>query len=106
MQLCPIGVAGELYIGGAGVARGYWQRPGLTAERFLPNPFDEEANTKIYKTGDLARWTSDGRIIHLGRSDNQVKLTGYRIELEEVENALSQHSAVNNAVVILHADAN
>mgnify|MGYP001800638968 CR=1 FL=1 len=106
MQLCPIGVAGELYIGGAGVARGYWQRPGLTAERFLPNPFDEEANTKIYKTGDLARWTSDGRIIHLGRSDNQVKLNGYRIELEEVENALSQHSAVNNAVVILHADAN
>ncbi|MEM9921821.1 MAG: MupA/Atu3671 family FMN-dependent luciferase-like monooxygenase, partial [Bacteroidota bacterium] len=106
MQLCPIGVAGELYIGGAGVARGYWQRPGLTAERFLPNPFDEEANTKIYKTGDLARWTSDGRIIHLGRSDNQVKLNGYRIELEEVENALSQHPAVNNAVVILHADAN
>jgi amino acid adenylation domain-containing protein len=93
----PIGVTGELYIGGEGLARGYWKRPELTAEKFLANPFGAG---RIYRTGDLARWHRDGSVELLGRADFQVKLRGYRIELGDIEAALSKHPVVREAVVI------
>jgi acyl-coenzyme A synthetase/AMP-(fatty) acid ligase len=103
----PIGVAGELYIGGAGLARGYWKRPDLTAERFLSNPF---APGRIYKTGDLGRWyvdhTGQGQVELLGRTDFQVKVRGYRIELGEIEAALTRHPAVRESVVVAHTSKN
>ncbi|ETX03409.1 MAG: hypothetical protein ETSY1_00165 [Candidatus Entotheonella factor] len=98
LQPVPVGVAGELYAGGIGVSRGYLNRPGLTADKFIPNPFGEG---RLYKTGDLVRYLADGNIEFLGRIDNQVKLRGFRIELGEIEAVLSQHEAVNEAVVIL-----
>ncbi|MFJ8520734.1 condensation domain-containing protein, partial [Lysinibacillus xylanilyticus] len=94
----PIGVLGELYIGGAGVARGYYNNPELTVEKFVDNPF--EIGTKMYKTGDLARWLPDGNIEFLGRIDNQVKIRGFRIELGEIENRLLQHESIKEAVVL------
>lgn len=100
-QPVPLGVTGELYIGGAGLAQGYWRRPELTEEKFLPNPF---ASGRIYRTGDLGRWHSDGHIELLGRVDHQVKIRGYRIELGEIENTLTEHSAVRDAVVIAFDD--
>jgi amino acid adenylation domain-containing protein len=93
-SLAPIGVAGELYIGGEGVIRGYWQRPELTAERFVQTP-----HGTLYRTGDLARWRPDGRLEYLGRLDFQVKLRGHRIELGEIEAALARHPGVTGAVV-------
>ena len=98
-QPVPVGVPGELYIGGDGVARGYRQREELTAERFVTNPF--QVGTRLYRTGDLARYLSDGRIECLGRIDRQVKLRGYRIETEEIETVLRQHPAVRQAVVMI-----
>ncbi len=98
LQPVPIGVIGELYIGGAGLARGYRKRPALTAEKFIPSPF---GTNRLYRTGDLARYLPDGNIEFLGRRDNQVKLRGYRIELGEIEVALSLHSQVQDAVVIV-----
>jgi non-ribosomal peptide synthetase component F len=95
----PVGVSGELYIGGAGVSRGYLQRPELTAEKFLPNPFSEERGAQMYRTGDLARYLPDGNVQYLGRSDFQVKIRGFRIELGEIENQLAQHPAVQQTVV-------
>jgi amino acid adenylation domain-containing protein len=99
----PVGVVGELYIGGMGLARGYWKRPDLTAERFLPNPF---AKGRVYKTGDLGRWhvnpERQGQVELLGRTDFQVKIRGYRIELGEIETALNRHPAVREAVVVAH----
>jgi amino acid adenylation domain-containing protein len=96
----PAGVTGELYIGGSGVARGYLNNPALTAERFMPDPFCDEPDAKMYKTGDLGRWLADGTIEYLGRNDFQVKLRGFRIELSEIETRLVQCHGVREAVVI------
>ncbi|PHM75435.1 non-ribosomal peptide synthetase [Xenorhabdus cabanillasii] len=101
-QPVPIGVTGEIYIAGRGVARGYLNRPELTAERFLIDPFSPQPNARMFKTGDLGRWLPDGNIEYLGRNDFQVKIRGYRIELGEVENVLTSHPQVEQAVVIDH----
>jgi len=101
----PIGVAGEMHIGGVGLARGYLNRPALTAEKFIPDPFSAEPGARLYKTGDLARFLPDGNIEFLGRGDHQVKIRGLRIELGEIEAALDQHPAVRNAVVVAREDA-
>jgi amino acid adenylation domain-containing protein len=103
-QPVPIGVAGEIYIGGAGVARGYLNRPELTEERFLRDPFSAEPEARMYKTGDLGRWLPDGTIEYLGRNDQQVKIRGYRIELGEIEARLAEHASVGEAVVIARDD--
>jgi amino acid adenylation domain-containing protein len=97
MHPVSVGVSGELYIGGRGLARGYWNNPALTAERFVPNPFGEG---RLYRTGDLGRWSENGLIDFLGRADHQVKIRGHRIELEEIENALNTHPEVRESVVI------
>ncbi len=104
MQLVPIGVHGELHIGGAGLARCYLNRPELTAEKFIPNPFSQEPGARLYKTGDLARYLPDGNIEFLGRIDSQVKIRGFRIELGEVETALGQLPGVREAVVLARED--
>jgi amino acid adenylation domain-containing protein len=104
LQLVLIGIPGELYIGGAGLARGYLNRPELTAERFILNPFSDEPSSRLYKTGDLARYLSDGNIEFLGRIDQQVKIRGFRIELGEIEAVLSQHPDVRESVVIKRED--
>jgi len=96
----PIGVVGEIYIAGQGVARGYLNQKALTAEKFILSPFDPQGEDRIYRTGDLAKFQSDGNILFLGRTDNQVKIRGYRIELGEIETALLKHEAIKEAVVI------
>ncbi len=102
LKLQPIGVAGELCVGGEGLARGYLNRPDLTSEKFIPNPFFE--GEKMYKTGDLARWLSDGSIEFIGRIDHQVKIRGYRIELSEIEGRLLSYDTVREALVVVKED--
>jgi amino acid adenylation domain-containing protein len=103
LQPVPVGVAGELHIGGIGVARGYLNRPALTAERFIPDPFST-IGARLYKTGDLVRYLPDGNIDYLGRLDHQVKVRGFRIELGEIETALAQHPRCDEAVVVARTD--
>ncbi|MEH2238958.1 non-ribosomal peptide synthetase [Nostoc sp.] len=100
----PTGVLGELYISGVGIARGYLDRPELTAEKFIPNPFSEKLGTHLYKSGDLARYLPNGDIELLGRIDHQVKIRGFRIELGEIESKLKQHAQVREAVVVVRED--
>ena len=100
----PIGVAGELHIGGAGLARGYLNRLELTAEKFISNPFSEDLNSGLYKTGDLVRYLPDGNIEFLGRIDQQVKIRGFRIEFGEIEAAIARHAAIREAVVLARED--
>jgi amino acid adenylation domain-containing protein len=104
MQPVPIGVAGELYVGGFGVARGYLNAPELTAERFVPDPFSATPGGRLYRSGDLVRYLADGNLDFIGRRDDQVKLRGYRIELGEIESVLATHSIVREAIVILRED--
>jgi acyl carrier protein len=100
----PVGVPGELYIGGDGLARGYHNRPELTAEKFVANPFSDDPNDRLYKTGDLVRYLPNGNLEYLGRLDHQVKLRGYRIELGEIESVLNRHQGLQESVVVIRED--
>ena len=106
LQPLPIGFPGELHISGAGLARGYLNRPELTKEKFIPNPFSNDPESRLYKTGDLARYLPDGNIEFLGRIDHQVKIRGFRIELGEIEAALTRHSDIRDAAVIVRESKN
>lgn len=101
LQPVPIGVPGEMYIGGVGVAKGYLHRPDLTAEAFIANPFDQRRKSRLYKTGDVARYRPDGNLEFVGRVDYQVKIRGFRIEVEEIEAVLNAHSAIDEAAVVV-----
>ena len=103
-ELLPVGARGEIFIGGAGVGRGYVNRAGMTAERFIPDPYGREAGGRLYRTGDLGRWRGDGQLEFVGRNDDQVKLRGYRIELGEIEARLLEHRQVSQAVVMVRED--
>ncbi|MBD8529925.1 MULTISPECIES: non-ribosomal peptide synthetase [unclassified Massilia] len=104
-RLAPFGAVGELYIGATGLARGYLQRPALSAEKFLPNPFGEEPGARMYRTGDLVRYRAGGDLEYLGRADHQVKVRGFRIELGEIESACLRHPGIKEAVVIVREDS-
>jgi amino acid adenylation domain-containing protein/non-ribosomal peptide synthase protein (TIGR01720 family) len=104
MQLVAPGISGELYLSGEKLARGYMERAELTAEKFIPNPYGNEAGARMYRTGDRARWTTAGELEYLGRMDQQVKIRGYRIELGEIESRLAQHDDVREAVVVVNEE--
>jgi amino acid adenylation domain-containing protein len=106
LQLVPVGITGEIFIGGAGLARGYLGRPELTAEKFIKDPFTDDPQARLYRTGDLGRWRPDGQLEFVGRGDNQVKIRGFRIELGEIEAVLSALPGVREAVVIARTDRN
>ncbi|AFZ30327.1 amino acid adenylation domain protein [Gloeocapsa sp. PCC 7428] len=103
-QLLPIGVVGEMYVGGAGIARGYLNQPELTTQRFIANPFSHKPDARLYKTGDLARYLPSGELEYIGRLDHQVKIRGFRIELGEIEAAINQHPSVSMSVVVVRQD--
>ncbi|MGD6830479.1 hypothetical protein, partial [Bacillus pumilus] len=103
-QPVPVGVIGELYIGGQSLARGYLNRPELTKERFLPHPFDKTSGDRVYRTGDLVRYLPNGDLEFIGRTDDQVKIRGFRIELGEVEATLNDLPSIQEAVVIVRED--
>ena len=105
LNIVPIGVGGEIYIGGEGLTRGYLNQPELTAQRFVPNVFNSQPGARLYKTGDLARYLPDGDLVLLGRNDHQVKLRGYRIELNEIEAVMLQHPDVREVVVVCREDS-
>src|SRR5437588_320269 len=105
MGVVPVGVAGELWLGGRGLARGYLNQPGLTAEKFIPHVFSRTAGERLYRTGDRVRWRSEGELEYLGRFDHQVKVRGYRIELGEIEEALLKHGRVEQAVVVVRGES-
>ncbi|MCI0726484.1 MAG: amino acid adenylation domain-containing protein [Chloroflexi bacterium] len=105
LQPVPVGVPGELYVDGDGLARSYLNRPGMTAEKFVPNPFSKQPGRRFYKTGDLARYMPDGHVEFLGRMDKQIKIRGFRVELGEIETVLSQHPALQEVAVIVRAEA-
>ena len=100
LQPAPVGIAGELYVAGVGLARGYLNQPGQTAEKFIANPFSDEPGARMYKTGDIARYLPDGNIEFISRVDDQVKIRGFRIELGEIESVLNAHPGVQEAVVV------
>src|SRR4030095_5957619 len=94
----------ELYIGGEGLARGYLNRPELTAEKFIPDPFHTQDNKRLYRTGDLVKYSAEGRLHYLSRTDNQIKIRGFRVELGEIESILAQHPVVREAVAVVRED--
>jgi acyl carrier protein len=104
LEPVPVGISGELYIGGRGLARGYLKRPDLTAASFLPDRFSKEPGARLYKTGDLARYLPDGNVEFLGRMDHQIKLRGFRIELGEIESILNEHAEILQSVVLARED--
>jgi len=104
LRRVAVGSPGELYIGGCGLARGYLNRPDLTAERFIPNPFENEPSARLYRTGDMARYLPDGQIAFIGRTDDQVKIRGYRIELDEIASVLNRHPAIQASIVVGRED--
>ena len=106
MGVVPVGVAGELWLGGAGQARGYLNRPELTAERFVPNRFSQKGGERLYRTGDEVRWTGEGKLEFVRRKDEQVKLRGYRIELGEIEAGLREQKGIKDAVVTVSGEGN
>ncbi len=106
LQQVSIGEVGELYIGGAGVAKGNLNRPELTAEKFIPDPFNDKSGARLYKTGDLVRYLADGQLAFVGRIDHQVKIRGYRIETNEIVSAINRHPSISSSVVVAHEDTN